>query len=236
MIVGYEKKSWVHHTGPKPLVIIGGGGLGREVVAIVADINDYAQERGLPAQWDLLGFIDDGSPDADLCARLGVEHLGSTEILPTLAPDTHYIIAIGSGSARAHIAALADAAGLAPAIIIHPDNSIGLLVDIGPGTLIAPGSRVSCNIVLGAHSVINANVEIGHDATVGDFATVMPCCAISGFVRLERESTVGANAVVNPGVRVGEGAYIGSGAAVTRDIADYTLAVGVPARPIKQLR
>ena len=37
-----------------------------------------------------------------------------------------------------------------------------------------------------------------------------------------------------PGVTIGTGAVIGSAAVVTHDVAPYTIAVGVPARPIKK--
>jgi serine acetyltransferase len=37
-----------------------------------------------------------------------------------------------------------------------------------------------------------------------------------------------------PGVTVGNGAIIGSNAVVTKDVADFAIAVGVPARTIKQ--
>ena len=36
-----------------------------------------------------------------------------------------------------------------------------------------------------------------------------------------------------PGVTVGTGAVVGSGAVVTKDVAPYTIAVGVPAKPIR---
>jgi hypothetical protein len=44
---------------------------------------------------------------------------------------------------------------------------------------------------------------------------------------------VGHGAIIMPGVSVGTGAVIGSGAVVTHDVPPYTVAVGVPARPIR---
>jgi acetyltransferase-like isoleucine patch superfamily enzyme len=43
---------------------------------------------------------------------------------------------------------------------------------------------------------------------------------------------IGANVVVLGGVRIGRGAVIGAGAVVTRDIPEFAIAVGVPARPV----
>lgn len=43
---------------------------------------------------------------------------------------------------------------------------------------------------------------------------------------------IGANVVVLPGVRIGDGAIVGAGAIVTKDVADYEIVGGVPARHI----
>lgn len=44
---------------------------------------------------------------------------------------------------------------------------------------------------------------------------------------------IGANSVILPGVTIGRGAVIGAGAVVTKDIPEYAIAVGNPARVIK---
>jgi phosphonate metabolism protein (transferase hexapeptide repeat family) len=45
---------------------------------------------------------------------------------------------------------------------------------------------------------------------------------------------LGHGAIIMPGVQIGTGAVIGSGAVVTKNIAPYQIAVGVPAKPIRQ--
>ena len=45
---------------------------------------------------------------------------------------------------------------------------------------------------------------------------------------------IGANAVILPGITIGEGAIIGAGAVVTRDVPSFSIAVGVPAKIIKE--
>lgn len=45
---------------------------------------------------------------------------------------------------------------------------------------------------------------------------------------------LGHNAIIMPGVTIGAGAAIGSGAVVTKDVAPFTIVVGVPARPLRQ--
>lgn len=52
---------------------------------------------------------------------------------------------------------------------------------------------------------------------------------------VEDGSWIGAGAILLDGVRIGEGAVVGAGAVVTRDIPSHALAVGVPARVVRQL-
>jgi len=52
-------------------------------------------------------------------------------------------------------------------------------------------------------------------------------------VRIGRGAWLGQNVVVMPGVTIGELAVVGANSVVTRDVPPRTIAVGVPARPVK---
>lgn len=54
-------------------------------------------------------------------------------------------------------------------------------------------------------------------------------------VKLCKGSQIGMGAIIMPGVTIGEGAIIGAGAVVTHDIPAWTIAVGSPAKVIKEL-
>jgi acetyltransferase-like isoleucine patch superfamily enzyme len=47
---------------------------------------------------------------------------------------------------------------------------------------------------------------------------------------------IGANAVILPGVTIGRHVVVAAGAVVTKDVPDYSLVAGVPAKEIKKLR
>lgn len=53
-------------------------------------------------------------------------------------------------------------------------------------------------------------------------------------ISIGHDTWIGHGAVIMPGVNVGHGAIIGSNAVVTKDVADFAIAVGVPARTIRQ--
>ena len=52
-------------------------------------------------------------------------------------------------------------------------------------------------------------------------------------ISIGHDTWIGHGAVIMPGVSVGNGCVIGSNAVVTRDVAPYMIAVGVPAKPIR---
>ena len=54
-------------------------------------------------------------------------------------------------------------------------------------------------------------------------------------IRIGNDVWLGANVTVLPGVTIGNNVVVGAGAVVTKDIPDNSLAVGVPARVIKEI-
>jgi len=53
-------------------------------------------------------------------------------------------------------------------------------------------------------------------------------------VMIGHDVWIGHGATLLPGVNVGTGAVVGAGAVVSRDVPDYTIVVGVPARPVRE--
>jgi phosphonate metabolism protein (transferase hexapeptide repeat family) len=55
----------------------------------------------------------------------------------------------------------------------------------------------------------------------------------SFLVTIEHDVWIGHGAIILPGVTIGTGAAIGAGAVVSKDVAPFTIAAGVPAKPIR---
>ncbi|KQO95935.1 sugar O-acetyltransferase [Leifsonia sp. Leaf264] len=90
-------------------------------------------------------------------------------------------------------------------------------IRIGDGVMIAP----SVTLTTTGHPV--------HPSRRVDFAR------FSEPIVLEDRVWIGSNAVVLPGVRVGYGSVIGAGAVVTRDVPAMSVAVGTPARVVREI-
>lgn len=55
-----------------------------------------------------------------------------------------------------------------------------------------------------------------------------------GDIKIKEGAHIGIGAIILPGVTIGKGAIIGAGSVVTKDVPDYCLAVGIPAKVIKE--
>jgi len=214
-------------SAPRPLVIVGAGGFGREVVDLVRDV------AAAGTAYDLLGLLGDVSPDADVLARLGVAWLGPTDAITSLPTGTAYVVAVAAAAARERLAAQADAAGHEAVSLQHPSAVVGTDVRIAPGVVIAAHSSLTSNIALGRHVHVDRGATVGHDAVLEDFVRLNPGAIVSGNVTLRRGSTLGTGAVTRQGVEVGAGTYVGAGAAVVSDLPAGVVVVGVPARAIR---
>lgn len=202
----------------EPLVVIGAGGHGREVCGI-----------STAAGWTLRGVVDDGEPDRTLLEKSDIEYLGTASALAELS-GCAFVVAIGDGAVRRRIARIAMGCGLHPAVLIHPDTTVGSDVDLGDGSVVFPGVRLTTHIRVGAHTHINQNVTVAHDCVIGSYATISPGAQINGTVQIGDGVFVGSGATVIQGVTIGRNAVVGAGAVVLHDLPDGVTAVGVPAR------
>jgi sugar O-acyltransferase (sialic acid O-acetyltransferase NeuD family) len=206
-----------------PLAIVGAGGLGREVAALVESMNEKT------STWSPIGFVD----DADELQNETVMGYPVWGRVRWLSRQSHgsYVLAIGDGSIRNKIAETLDSSSIRPATMMHPSVSLHRTTTVEAGTILCKGVAPTVNVHIGPHGVIDQHCTIGHDSTLAAFVTLHPGARVSGSVSLERGVTLGAGSVVLPETRIGMNATVGAGAVVTDDLPADCTAVGIPARP-----
>ena len=125
--------------------------------------------------------------------------------------------------------------------IAFQNPEVGPMIVIGEGTNIGRRSTVSAanRIVIGRHVLIAPNVFITdtHHAyqKVGIPVMQQGITTHQDRVSIGDESWIGINSVVMGNVKVGRHCVIGANSVVNRDIPDYSVAAGNPARVVKTL-
>jgi UDP-2-acetamido-3-amino-2,3-dideoxy-glucuronate N-acetyltransferase len=118
---------------------------------------------------------------------------------------------------------------------------------IGSNVIISQNVMIGPDVTIGNNCKIQNNVSVYKGVILEDDVFCGPSCVFTNvynpraFIErkhefrntlVKRGATIGANATIVCGVTIGEYAFIGAGAVVTRDVPDYALVVGVPARQI----
>jgi acetyltransferase-like isoleucine patch superfamily enzyme len=112
---------------------------------------------------------------------------------------------------------------------------LGRKTDIGCNTMITSASGVS----IGTHGLIGGNCYIGGGRYYTerlDIPMMEQGVYSQGEVIIEDDVWIGAGAVVLDGIHIGKGCIIGAGAVVTKDLPDYAVALGIPARIVGNRR
>lgn len=212
----------------KDLIIYGCGSVGRMVEQIVFDINQES-----PC-WNVIGFIDDDESKTGSCVA-GLPVLGEISWL-VQNPNTRVALGFSNPIEKQAISRKLCSIGLSDLVtLVHPRAWVSRRVEIGAGTLIYPGVYVDVDVKIGSCVVLNKLCSVGHDTRIGDFSTMAPGVNLGGNCIFGKGLEFGINSSTIQGIQIGDWSVIGGGAVVVRDIPSKCVAVGVPAKVIREL-
>lgn len=210
----------------KDIVIIGSGGLAREIRWLL----DRCNERD--KKWNILGFV---SKEKQGSIVDGLKVLGDDAWLTAYQKDISAVIAVGNGRIRQNIAErYKDCGNIDFPSIVAPSVVMSDSVKHGKGCIIADGCIMTVGITLGDFVLVDRLSTVGHDAIIDDYNTLLPGTVVSGNVHLGTGVTFGTGAKIIQGLNVGQNTFVGAGAVVIRDLPSNCTAVGVPAKIISE--
>ncbi|MCA9986943.1 MAG: N-acetyltransferase [Anaerolineales bacterium] len=154
---------------------------------------------------------------------------------------------------RIHATAeVSDQAVIGPGTSIWHQAQVRENVRIGANCILGKGSYVDFDVTIGDNCKLQNGVWVYHPAIVEDGVFLGPGVIVTNDkipravnpdmslkaaddwtpspVTIRQGAAIGAGAILLPGVTVGRWAMVGSGAVVTKDVPDYGLVVGNPAR------
>ena len=152
-------------------------------------------------------------------------------------------VAVGAGAIVFAGARIGRGVILGDQSFVRERSTIGAATVIGRGSIVdndvqvGERVRVQSNVYLTAETIVEDDVFLGpgvitsNDDAMGRHP---PQMKLRGAL-LRRACRIGAGVVLTPGVEVGEEAFIAAGAVVTRDVPPRGVAMGVPARIVREV-
>jgi sugar O-acyltransferase (sialic acid O-acetyltransferase NeuD family) len=209
------------------LYIYCAGGFGREVTDTARRINRSSK------RWDEICFIDDD-------ARMDREFYGTrlcdfeSVLRDSDLSRVEVSIATGEPAVRRSIYEKLRSHNIKLANIIDDTAIVCDTATIGEGTIVTAFCSITSSAAVGKNVAINTKAIVGHDVRLGDHCVLSSLVNIGGASSVGENSYVGMGAQVREGIAIGRDVIIGMGSVVFSDIPDGVIALGNPARPMRE--
>lgn len=182
---------------------------------------------------EVVGCLDSFQPTG--ATAWGARILGGEHDAGRLAErwDAGVVVAVGDNWGRAQVAErlrTAHAALRFPTVI-HPSAQVSRHATIGEGTVILAGAVVNAGANIGSFCLLNTRSSLDHDSVMAEFSSLAPGATVGGNVTIGAYAAISLGASVIQRIRIGAHAVVGAGAVVVRDVPEFTVAYGNPARP-----
>ncbi|MBB3693782.1 hypothetical protein [Sphingomonas sp. BK580] len=205
-----------------PFVIVGSGGMGRELLGWIAGCR-----RETRARYATHAFISEGPDAGTVCHDLPILHPDEWR-----GPPPRFVLAFADPAAKKRVARELESRGWQPETFVHDSSALGSNARIGAGTVICPFCRISSDSIIGEHVLVNGASGVGHDAVIGDFSSLLGSVNVNGNATLGEGVLMGAGSMVYPGKHIGDWARIGLASVVLRNVRPHATMYGNPARRI----
>lgn len=149
--------------------------------------------------------------------------------------DSEFTLGIGRGLLRHKMYKKFCGLGGKFTSVISSNSEIGTFSDIGEGSNLLSGCKISNGVNIGKGALVYYNCIITHDTEIGDFVEISPGATLLGRSKIGSFTQLGANSTIMPDIKIGNNVLVGAGALVTKDVPANTVVAGVPARIIRNL-
>jgi len=211
-------------TDLNTLAIYGVGGVGREVLELAGIINRIS------ASWRDFVFIDDG--DVPSVVR-GIPVYKYEEAKALYGDSLEIAIGVGEPTTREKLFAKIASDGFYSPTLIHPNVYIPASTTVGNGIVIQSDCFVSCDVTIKDHVYLQPRCNVGHDCVLEEGCIISAFGNLAGAVHIGRCTYIGMGVAIKELVSIGDYTIIGMSSSVYKDIPDNVIAVGNPARPMK---
>ena len=129
---------------------------------------------------------------------------------------------------------------------IGSGTKIGAFVEIQRDAAVGSNCKISSHSFLCSGVTVEDGVFVGHGVMFtndlypravnadGSLQTEVDWKVVE--TRVRKQASIGSNATILAGVTIGAGALVGAGAVVTKDVPDFAVVAGVPARLMGDVR
>ena len=212
----------------KRIIIIGYGGLAREVAWTIENINKVRPT------WDLVGFLENKINFGKKNKLYGDSIFEEDSWLKCLSEKTYVACGIGDGKMRKRILnKLSQHENIKVATIIDPEVIIDETVTVDQGSIIFKNSSLTVNTKIGKGVLLNFGSLVGHDSSIGDYTTFAPRSMVAGNTTIGKQCNLGAGCFVLEGTKIIDGTTVAPLSGVYRDIINPGVFSGNPARQIR---
>jgi sugar O-acyltransferase (sialic acid O-acetyltransferase NeuD family) len=210
------------------MLVVGAKGFAKEVLEVLYQLDDLHE----------LVFYDDVNSDLPDLLYNRFPILKSLDQAKDYfqSVDKRFTIGIGNPVLRKKLLDTFSSLGGEITSTLSSKATIGRYGNIiGAGSNIMTGCVLTNDIQIGKGTLINLNCTVGHDCIIGAYVEMSPGVHVSGNCIVGDFTVLGTNATVLPKVKIGKNVIVGAGSVVTKDLPDNCVAVGIPAKVIKEL-